>query len=121
VVVVAAAAAAAVDLTIVRPAAAAPPRRLEQVEQHRGSALSAPAAMVPPRSEVRGIAKTGGLKERRYQPPLTLLASNLRACARAAPRRARSADRPAIGPTRVVVVAVVVVARYQRGIERSAV
>ena len=28
---------AAVDLTIVRPAAAAPPRRLEQVEQHRGS------------------------------------------------------------------------------------
>ena len=28
---------AAVDLSIVRPAAAAPPRRLEQVEQHRGS------------------------------------------------------------------------------------
>ena len=31
---------AAVDLTIVRPAAAAPPRRLEQVEQHRGSLCS---------------------------------------------------------------------------------
>jgi hypothetical protein len=32
---------AAVDLTIVRPAAAAPPRRLEQVEQHRRPASRA--------------------------------------------------------------------------------
>ena len=54
--------------------------------------LRPPAA----RCEVPGIAKHAALKLRQFRrTALAFVAPNLRACARAAPRRARSADRPA--------------------------